>query len=64
MLLIYLYLIKANSPDRAGFVMGDLYQQETVKICTSVNTDFASTSLTPCLYSKNTYTSSQTAAIQ
>lgn len=64
MLLIYSYLIKANSPDRAGFVMGDLYQQETVKIYTSVNTDFVSTSLTPCLYSKNTYTSSQTAAIQ
>lgn len=63
MLLIYLYLIKANSSDRVGFVMGELYRQETVKIYASVNTDFASTSLTPCLYSKNTYTSSQTAVI-
>lgn len=63
MVLLYLYIIKANSSDRVGFVMGDLYQQETVKIYTSVNTDFASSSLTPCLYSKNTYTSSQTAVI-
>lgn len=63
MLLIYLYVIKANSSDRAGFVMGDLYQQETAKIYTSVNTDLTSTSLTPYLYSKNTYTSSQTAVI-
>lgn len=62
MLLIYLYLIKANSSDIAGFVMGDL-NQETVKMYISVNTDFASTSLTPCLYSKHTYTSSQTAVI-
>lgn len=43
--------------------MGDLYQQETVKMPTSVNIDLASTSLTPCLYSKNTYTSSQSAVI-
>lgn len=42
--------------------MGDL-NQETVKMYISVNTDFASTSLTPCLYSKHTYTSSQTAVI-
>lgn len=61
MLLIYLYLIRVNSSERAGFVMGDSYQQETVNTYTSVNTDFAITSLTPCLYSKNT--SSQTSVI-
>lgn len=62
MLLVYLYLIKTNSSDIAGFVMGNL-NQETVKIFISVNTDFASTSLIPCLYSNHTYTSSQTAVI-
>lgn len=45
-------------------VTGDLKQYETVDARTSTNTAFGSTPLTPCLYSKNTYTSSQTAVIQ